>query len=227
MWIMIHSGSRNLGYKVAKHFNELAKAINARYHSVVTAKMELAFLPIDTPEAKAYLAEMDYCIEFALANRKLMMTRMVEALAEVVGPFEHGEIINKAHNFAAWEHHFGHNVIVHRKGATRAYEGELGMIPGSQGSKSYIVRGLGNDQSFRSCSHGAGRKLGRKAAQRQLDLAAEIAHLEAQGVIHGIRHQKDLDEATGAYKDIDIVMENQRDLAEIVVELRPLAVLKG
>ena len=99
---------------------------------------------------------MNYCIEFALANRKLMMVRMVEALKTVMGEFDHDEIINKSHNFAAWENHFGENVIVHRKGATRAFKDELGMIPGSQGTSSYIVRGLGNDDSFRSCSHGAG-----------------------------------------------------------------------
>ena len=152
---------------------------------------------------------------------------MVAALQSVVGDFEVDELINKSHNFAAWEQHFGENVLVHRKGATRAFAGELGMIPGSQGSNSYIVRGLGHPESFMSCSHGAGRKLGRKQAQRELDLQTEIDLLDAQGVIHGIRHRKDLDEATGAYKDIDLVMENQRDLAQVEVKLTPLAVLKG
>lgn len=227
IWIMIHSGSRALGYSVAKHYNNLAIKLNQRYHSVVTKKMELAFLPIETQEAKDYVKEMNYCILYAEANRKLMMTRMVEALKSVVGEFECDEIINKSHNFAAWENHYGEHVFVHRKGATRAYENELGMIPGSQGTSSYIVKGLGNPESFKSCSHGAGRKLGRKQAQRQLDLEHEIDLLNKKGVIHGIRHASDLDEATGAYKDIDIVMENQKDLAEIVVELTPLAVLKG
>ncbi len=227
IWIMIHSGSRALGYTVAKHYNDLAVRINQRFHSVVTKKMELAFLPVETKEARDYIVEMNYCIDYALANRKLMMTRMIEALKDVVGEFECDEIINKSHNFAAWENHFGENVLVHRKGATRAYTNELGMIPGSQGSNSYIVKGLGNEQSFKSCSHGAGRKLGRKAAQRQLNLEEEIKLLNRKGVIHAIRHASDLDEATGAYKDIDIVMDNQKDLAEIVVKLTPLAVLKG
>jgi len=227
IWIMIHSGSRALGYSVAKHYNNLAIKLNQRYHSVVTKKMELAFLPIETQEAKDYVKEMNYCILYAEANRKLMMTRMVDALKSVVGDFECDEIINKSHNFAAWEAHYGEKVFVHRKGATRAYENELGMIPGSQGTSSYIVKGLGNPESFKSCSHGAGRKLGRKQAQRQLDLEHEIDLLNKKGVIHGIRHASDLDEATGAYKDIDVVMENQKDLAEIVVELTPLAVLKG
>jgi tRNA-splicing ligase RtcB len=227
VWIMIHSGSRNLGYKVAAHYNDLAKALNTKYFSSITSKMELAFLPLDTKEAKDYINEMNYCIDFALANRKLMMQRMVEALSKVVGDFKHDAIINKAHNFAAWENHFDQNVLVHRKGATRARKDELGMIPGSQGSSSYIVRGLGNQESFASCSHGAGRKMGRKQAQRELDLAAEKALLDKKGVVHAIRNVKDLDEAPGAYKDIDVVMENQTDLAEIVVKLQPLAVLKG
>lgn len=227
IWIMIHSGSRNLGYSVAKYYNNLAIALNERYHSQVTKAMELAFLPIETPEAKAYLAEMNYCIAFALANRTLMMKRMRESLHDIVGDFECDAIINKSHNFAAWENHFDANVMVHRKGATRAYKDELGMIPGSQGTSSYIVRGLGNPESFKSCSHGAGRKMGRKQAQRELNLEAEIALLNERGVIHGMRHARDLDEAVSAYKDINIVMENQKDLAEIVVELTPLAVLKG
>jgi tRNA-splicing ligase RtcB len=227
IWIMIHSGSRNLGYSVAKHYNNLAIKLNERWHSTVTKNKELAFLPIETEEAKDYLAEMNYCIEFALANRKFMMSNMTLAMKEVLGDFEHDEIINKAHNFATWENHFNQNVMVHRKGATRAFENELGMIPGSQGTSSYIVRGLGNPQSFMSCSHGAGRKMGRKQAQRELNLEAEIALLNEKGVIHGMRHAKDLDEAVSAYKDIDQVMANQQDLVQIEVELKPLAVLKG
>lgn len=227
IWVMIHSGSRNLGYSVAKHYNKLALEMNKKYHSVVTPKMELAFIPMDTDEAQNYIKEMNYCVQFALANRTLMMNRMMEAIEAVVGDFETDKIINESHNFAAWEHHYGKNVMVHRKGATRAFKGELGMIPGSQGTKSYIVRGLGNPDSFMSCSHGAGRKLGRKQAQRELNLEAEIKLLDDQNIVHGIRNIQDLDEAANAYKDIDIVMENQKDLAEIVVELQPLAVLKG
>lgn len=227
VWIMIHSGSRNLGYGVANWYNNLAIKLNERFHSQVTKNMELAFLPIESKEAKDYIAEMNYCVEFALCNRKLMMQRMVEAMKEVLGDFETGTLINKSHNFAAWEHHFKENVLVHRKGATRAYKDELGMIPGSQGTSSYIVKGLGNPESFQSCSHGAGRKMGRKQAQRELNLETEIKELDAQGVVHGMRTIRDLDEAPSAYKDIDVVMENQKDLAEIVVELRPLGVLKG
>lgn len=227
IWVMIHSGSRNIGLKVANYYNNIANKLNERYFSSVTRKMDLAFLPIEAVEAKAYMQEMQYCVDFALANRRLMMDRMIEAFTEVIGSFTYDDIINEAHNYAAWENHFGANVLVHRKGATRAYEGELGMIPGSQGTKSYIVRGKGNEQSFKSCSHGAGRKMGRKQAQKVLDLEKEIEFLDKQGIVHGIRHQKDLDEAAGAYKDIDEVMENQQDLVDVVVELQPLAVIKG
>jgi tRNA-splicing ligase RtcB len=227
IWIMIHSGSRNIGLNVANWYNKAAIKLNEKYHSVVTKKMDLAFLPIETKEAKDYLKEMKYCIGFALANRKLMMTRVFDAMQQVLGDCEDGEIINESHNFADWEHHFKKNVLVHRKGATRAFKDELGMIPGSQGTSSYIVKGLGNPESFQSCSHGAGRKMGRNQARKQLNLEEEIAKLNQKGILHAIRHQKDLDEAPSSYKDIDVVMENQKDLVDIVVKLEPMAVVKG
>lgn len=228
IWVMIHSGSRNLGKQVADHYNKLAKNLNSRWHSQVPSNWDLAFLPIESPEAKEYINAMQYCVDFAFANRKLMMERVQEAFKSVLSePLEFSEIINIAHNYAAWEHHFGKDVIVHRKGATSAREGEIGIIPGSQGTKSYIVEGLGNPQSFHSCSHGAGRKMGRKQAQRELDLQEEINRLDEKGILHAIRGKKDLDEAAGAYKDIHQVMENQKDLVKILVELEPLAVVKG
>ena len=228
LWVMIHSGSRNLGKQVADFYNKKAKQLNERWHSTVPASHDLAFLPIETEEAHAYINEMNYCVDFALANRKLMMERVQHAFLEVFkGEVAFDELINIAHNYAAWENHFTENVLVHRKGATRARLGELGIIPGSQGTKSYIVEGLGNPQSFESCSHGAGRVMGRKQAQRELDLKTEIKKLNDKGIIHGIRHQKDLDEAAGAYKDIGTVMANQKDLVKIKVELEPLAVVKG
>lgn len=227
IWIMIHSGSRALGFAVAKHYNKVAEDLNESYASTVTKDQGLAFLPFKTDEAREYFAEMKYCVEYALCNRRLMMDRMVSAMRRVVGSFDVGELINKSHNFAAFESHYGENVIVHRKGATRAYEGELGMIPGSQGSNSYIVRGKGSPNSFKSCSHGAGRKIGRKQAIRELDFEAEVKHLEEMGVVHSLKTYKDLDEATGSYKDITEVMGNQTDLVDVVVELTPLGVLKG
>ena len=136
-------------------------------------------------------------------------------------------MINIAHNYAALEKHFGQKVMVHRKGATQARTGQLGIIPGSQGAVSYIVKGLGNPESFESCSHGAGRKMGRKQAQRELNLTKEQKRLDEMGVIHSVYRKKDLDEAAGAYKDITTVMASQADLVEIAIELRPLAVIKG
>jgi len=228
IWIMIHSGSRNIGLKVAAHYNDLAKKLNERWHSAVDKKHDLAYLPIETQEAKDYIVEMQYCVDFAFANRKLMMENIQSAFRKVVGKkFEELEFINIAHNYARWESHFGTNVIIHRKGATSAMEGETGIIPGSQGTKSYIVKGKGNLESFQSCSHGAGRKMGRKQAQRELDLSKEILKLDKKGILHSVRTLKDLDEAPGAYKNIDTVMENQSDLVEILVELLPLAVIKG
>jgi tRNA-splicing ligase RtcB len=170
---------------------------------------------------------MQYCVDFAYANRKLMMERVKDALIAVVQPVTFEPMINIAHNYAALETHFYKNVMVHRKGATSAKKGEIGIIPGSQGSPSYIVRGKGERESFQSCSHGAGRKMGRKQAQRQLDLEHEQKLLEDQGILHSIHSKRDLDEASGAYKNIDEVIENQLDLVEVVVELRPLAVIKG
>lgn len=227
IWLMIHSGSRNLGFKVANHYNRLAIELNRKWGSQIPEKWQLAFLPIDNATGQRYLREMAYCVEFAYANRKLMMQRVKDALVAVVPIVTFDPVINIAHNYAALEMHFHRNVMVHRKGATSAREGEIGIIPGSQGSPSYIVRGQGNTESFQSCAHGAGRKMGRKQAQRQLDLAREQKRLEDQGIIHSIRHVRDLDEAAGAYKNIDEVIENQIDLVEIIVELRPLAVIKG
>ncbi len=231
IWLMIHSGSRNIGLKVAKHYNQLACRMNEKWHSAVPPKWQLAFLPLDSGKARDYLAEMRYCVDFALANRMMMMDRLKEIVSSVVQvsgeEISFMDCINIAHNYAAMEHHFGRDVMVHRKGATRARSGELGIIPGSQGSKSFIVRGKGNADSFCSCSHGAGRCLGRKQAQRTLDLGEEQKRLDELGVLHGLRGRHDLDEATGAYKDIETVMKDQRDLVDIEVALTPLAVIKG
>lgn len=229
IWIMIHSGSRNLGLKVAEHYNKIAIEKNKEWFS--NTQKELNFLPIDSKEGQDYLREMEYCVEFALANRKLMMDRVKEVFIKELhnqnSNIFFDDMINIAHNYARLENHYGENVWVHRKGATSAREGEIGIIPGSQGTKSYIVKGKGNPESFMSCSHGAGRKMGRNEAIKNLNLEEEIKKLDDVGVIHAIRGQKDLDEAPGSYKDIDVVMENQKDLVEILVELTPLAVIKG
>jgi tRNA-splicing ligase RtcB len=227
IWIMIHSGSRNIGKRVADQYNKVAVNLNTKWFSSIPKEWELAFLPIQTDEAHQYFNEMKYCVEFAFANRKLMMENIKKVFTGVLPNVSFGDMINIAHNYAAWENHFNQNVIVHRKGATRAYENEVGIIPGSMGTKSYIVQGLGNPESFKSCSHGAGRTMGRKQAQRTLDLSAEIEIMNSQGIIHGIESIEQLDEAPTAYKDIDVVMSNQNDLVKILVELKPLAVVKG
>jgi tRNA-splicing ligase RtcB len=226
IWIMIHSGSRNFGLQIAKHYNDKAIELNGKYYSVIDKKQELAFLPLDTKEAKAYLREMNYAVDFALANRELMINNILKIFGAETN-CNNEEPINIAHNYAKFEHHFGKDVIIHRKGATLATKDTIGIIPGSQGTKSYIVKGLGNPESFESCSHGAGRKMGRKDAERNLDLEDEVKKLDDQGIIHAIRGIHDLDEASGAYKNIETVMENQKELVEIMVELTPLGVIKG
>jgi tRNA-splicing ligase RtcB len=236
IWIMIHSGSRNLGKQVADYYNKLAVELNRKWFSEVPKEWELAFLPVDSEEGQTYIREMQYCIDFALANRKLMMDRIMEIFKNIIGSdfnnitskeFNNVDIINIAHNYARLENHFGESVWVHRKGATLSTENTIGIIPGSQGTKSYIVKGKGNKESFMSCSHGAGRKMSRTQAIKELDLEKEIKTLDDLGIIHGIRNREDLDEAPSSYKNIDEVMENQKDLVEILVELTPLAVVKG
>jgi tRNA-splicing ligase RtcB len=233
IWIMLHSGSRNLGKQVADYYNKKAVELNEMWYSSVPKQHQLAFLPLGTDEAESYVNEMKYCVDYALANRKLMMNRIVEIVANevqnnvgfVTNALE--SMINIAHNYAKLENHFGKNVIVHRKGATLATDKTIGIIPGSQGTKSYIVKGKGNPDSFMSCSHGAGRAMSRTNAIKNLSLEAEQKLLDDQGIIHSVRSQKDLDEAAGSYKDISKVMANQTDLVEVLVELTPLAVIKG
>ena len=225
IWIMIHSGSRNIGYTVAKHYNKKAKEKNELMS--VDIPKDLSFFPAGTDEFTSYLNEMNYCIEFALNNRKLMMERVKSAFTDVINTIEFSDFINKPHNFASREKHFGEDVIIHRKGATRARDGELGMIPGSQGAYSYIVKGKGNTESFESCSHGAGRVMSRTKAKKTLSVESETEMLEEMGVLHAIRSENDLDEAPGSYKDIQEVMDYQTDLVDIEIKLKPLAVIKG
>jgi len=225
VWVMLHSGSRNLGLKVAKHYNKLAIELNERWYSSVNRKSDLAFLPVATEAGRAYIHEMLYCVAYASENRKLLLSRIQQVFEQVLGDVEFDQSLDIAHNYAALEQHFGADVWVHRKGATRARKGEMGIIPGSMGTASYIVTGLGNAASFMSCSHGAGRRMGRKQAIKQLDLAEERAKLA--GVINDVTQQVDLDEAPGAYKDIDEVMRNQVDLVRAGVKLQPLASVKG
>jgi tRNA-splicing ligase RtcB len=228
IWFMVHSGSRNLGYQVANEYNRRAISLNKQWKSPIPSSWQLSYLPIDSDAGQAYFREMNYCVDFARANRMVMCTRIEEALVENVSTdIDFEQPINIAHNYAARELHFGKQVYIHRKGATRAKPGERGIIPGSQGSFSYIVSGKGNPESFQSCSHGAGRRLGRKQAQRELNLDREKRQLDEKNILHAIRSRKDLDEAAGAYKDIETVMAHQNDLVDTLEVLQPLAVIKG
>lgn len=227
VWIMVHTGSRNLGKKVADHYDHMAKELNKKYWSQVPEAWQLAFLPIGTREAGQYIEEMKYCMEFARLSHTLIQTRLLEIIADAM----HGAAaVNTmqvcSHNYARIEHHFGEDVWVHRKGATSARLGETGIIPGSMGSCSYIVKGKGNLDSFTSCSHGAGRALGRKAAKRALNLEEEKKLLDDQGIVHSLTTTNSLEEATHAYKDVSDVMEQQTELVEIAYTLKPLVNVK-
>lgn len=227
LWIMLHSGSRNLGKQVGDYYNQFAKKLNSIMYTRVDPEWQMHFLPIGVKEFTDYWKEMSYCVDFAFCNRKLMMDRIQEIVADVLPQVVFDPMINIAHNYAAWEHHYGQNVIVHRKGAVRARAGETGIIPGSQGTSSYIVEGLGCPEAFMSSSHGAGRVMSRKEAIRTLSLEKEKEMLDSKGIIHGIRSANHLDEAASAYKDIDEVMANQTDLVKIRTRLSPIAVIKG
>lgn len=227
--VMLHSGSRNLGYKICSHYNTLAVELNEKYYSKVPKNYELAFLPINSIEGKDYIRDMKYCVKYAKANRRTMMHNCLSAIKNVVSKDVPSieTYIDVAHNYARLEHHFNKNVWVHRKGATSAKKDEIGLIPGSQGSASFIVKGKGNKLSFTSCSHGAGRIMSRKKAKNTLDFESEVKQLENKNIIHTIRTIDDLDESTGSYKDIYEVMDNQSDLVDIVEKLTPIACIKG
>lgn len=224
VWIMLHSGSRNIGLKIANFYHGAAQALCERWHSDVPHK-DLAFLPLGDLQGDDYMQAMNWALDFAYANRAHMMDVCLDVLDIVSGGANLEHEVNIHHNYAAMEHHFGKDVLVHRKGATLAREGTIGIIPGSMGTQSYIVEGLGNRESFNSCSHGAGRKMGRNQAKKNLNLEEQQEIMK--DVIGGPRSQKDLDEAPGAYKDIDTVMANQEDLVVTRVTLTPLASIKG
>lgn len=226
---MIHSGSRNLGKQICDTYNSRAKRENAQWLSSVDPKTDLAFLPVSTQFGQEYLACMAYAVQYAKLNRVRIATAVGTAITEVlsVQNIPGYTAIDCCHNYAALEHHMGRNVWVHRKGAIKAFKGDVGIIPGSQGTCSYKTEGLGDPMSFMSSSHGAGRRMGRKQAQRELSLEEEIARMDAQGIVHSMSSKESLDEAAGAYKDIDEVMEAQKRLCRITDKLTPLAVVKG
>ena len=222
---MLHSGSRGVGNAIGTHFIELAKQEMRRW-MINLPDQDLAYLPEGSQYYADYVFAVDWAQRYARMNREIMMRHVVEAVRRVIPvPFEaQAEAVNCHHNYVQMEHHFGKNIHVTRKGAVSARKGELGIIPGSMGAKSFIVRGLGNAESFCSCSHGAGRVMSRTQAKKLISLDDHIqatAHVECR---------KDLDvvdESPAAYKSIDAVMAAQEDLVEIVHTLRQVVCVKG
>ncbi len=231
--VMIHSGSRHFGKAVCDYFHQKARELNARWYSQVPDEYRLAFLPLDSREGRQYLNWMQLSMDFAMENRAKMMLAVKAILEKWIGKYTDlhlafTEEINCHHNYAALENHYGENVWVHRKGATRAREGELAVIPGAMGSFSYIVRGKGNPESFCSSSHGAGRRYSRKGAMSAFSCEEVIKDLREKQVILGKRNKSDVaEESRFAYKDIDEVMKNQSDLVEPVKKLHTVGVVKG
>lgn len=224
VWVMLHSGSRGIGNVIGRYFIELAKKDMQR-HEIHLPDKDLAYLQEGTQYFDDYVEAVHWGQDYAMENRREMMRLVLEALVKVLPPFSvTKEAINCHHNYVSVEEHFGAQVYLTRKGAISAQAGELGIIPGSMGAKSFIVRGKGNPESFCSCAHGAGRKMSRSAAKRQFN----AADLEQQ--TQGVECRKDsgvVDEIPGAYKDIDTVMENQSDLVEVVHTLKQVLCVKG
>lgn len=225
VWIMLHSGSRGIGNMIGSYFIEKAKRRMEQYF-IHLPDGDLAYLPEDTDDFNDYVEAVSWAQNYALENRRVMMETVIAALRHHI-PIEFAitqEAINCHHNYVEKENHFGRNLWVTRKGAIRAREGDLGIIPGSMGQRSYIVRGKGNKESYCSCSHGAGRKMSRAAARKKFTVADLVAQTD------GVECRKDdavLDEIPGAYKSIDQVMENQKDLVEVVHVLKQVLCVKG
>lgn len=225
VWIMLHSGSRGVGNKIGTFYIEKAKR-NMEQFFISLPDGDLAYLPEDTADFDDYMEAVGWAQNYALENRRLMMDRVIAALRRHISKdfTITQEAINCHHNYVERENHFGRNMWVTRKGAIRARVGDLGIIPGSMGQRSYIVRGKGNPNSYCSCSHGAGRAMSRTQARKTFSLADLVAQTE------GVECRKDdavLDEIPGAYKDIDQVMANQADLVEIVHTLKQVLCVKG
>jgi tRNA-splicing ligase RtcB len=225
VWFMLHSGSRGVGNAIGSHFIELAQQ-DMRHHIANLPDKDLAYLEEGTEHYDDYVEAVGWAQKFARMNREVMMQNLIAAVRTVISkPFEtHVEAVNCHHNYVQKERHFGKDVLVTRKGAVSAREGELGIIPGSMGAKSYIVRGKGNPESFHSCSHGAGRTMSRNEAKRRYSLEDQVR------ATAGVECRKDagvIDEIPMAYKDIDAVMKAQEDLVEVVHTLKQVVCVKG
>jgi tRNA-splicing ligase RtcB len=226
VWVMLHSGSRGVGNRIGTHFIALAQK-DLKQHLHTLPDKDLAYFTEGAEHFDEYVFAVDWAQRFARINRELMLRQVVDGLADtrLLPSFRTDLlVVNCHHNYVQREEHFGREVFVTRKGAVRAGQGELGIIPGSMGARSYIVRGKGNPESFSSCSHGAGRLMSRGEARRRFTLA------DHERATAGVECRKDadvLDETPGAYKPIDQVMAAQRDLVEVVHELKQVVCVKG
>ena len=226
VWIMLHSGSRGIGNRIGTFFIDKAKEEMERWH-IELPDPNLAYLPEGTETFDGYWRAVSWAQDYATKNREAMLGQALGALSRQMGRLimPLGEsAVNCHHNYVSLENHYGRNVYVTRKGAVRARAGDMGIIPGSMGARSFIVRGLGNPESFCSCSHGAGRKMSRGAAKKLFtveDLKAQTAGIECR------KDAEVIDEIPGAYKSIDEVMANQADLVEVVATLRQIVCVKG
>ena len=224
VWVMLHSGSRGIGNMIGQLFIALAQK-DMKKHFINLPDRDLAYLVEGSDHFDDYVEAMTWAQDYAAENRRSMMDAVLRVMREELRPFQLGEVaVNCHHNYCTHETHFGEELIVTRKGAVSAKKGELGIIPGSMGARSYIVRGLGNPESFESCSHGAGRVMSRTAAQKRFTVEDHIAATE------GVECRKDkdvIDETPAAYKDIDAVMAAQRDLVEIAYTLKQVVCVKG
>lgn len=231
--IMIHSGSRNLGAKICDHFNREAARLNELWYHWQAKENQLAFLPVHTQEGQSYLKWMNIAMDFAYENREQMLEKTMAIFSQFVDKFlgkkvDYSMKVNCHHNYAALENHYDENVWVHRKGATRAREGELGIIPGAMGSYSYITEGLGNPESFCSSSHGAGRVYSRTKAKENFSVESVIVDLKEKNVVLGKVKKNDVaEESRFAYKNIEDVMANQTDLVIPIKKLKTVGVIKG
>lgn len=231
--IMIHSGSRHLGKAICDYFHERARALNRLWYSEVQDECRLAFLPVHTREGQQYIRWMNLAMDYAFENRERMLKKTCTIVKELIerhtgNIVEFGEEVNCHHNYAALENHFGANVWVHRKGAVRVREGEKAVIPGAMGSYSYVVEGKGNPESFCTSSHGAGRSYSRSGAMQAFTVEKVMVDLKEQGVVLGKRKKNDVaQECRFAYKDIEMVMEQQLDLVTPIRKLKTIGVVKG
>ena len=225
VWVMLHSGSRGIGNRIGSYFIEKAKEDMRRWF-INLPDEDLAYIPQGSELFKDYLEAVDWAQRFALTNRELMMEAAMAALYEAVPKTftSDCEAVNCHHNYVSWERHFGENVIVTRKGAVSAQAGQLGIIPGSMGAKSFIVSGKGNREAFCSCSHGAGRAMSRNEARKRFTLAD---HAEATAGVECRKDEDVIDETPAAYKSIDAVMAAQSDLVDVVHTLKQVVCVKG